>query len=54
MDTEDYLRGLSAELDNARRAKNGRNMREIQAEIDRVTGKPKVERARVKPDTETR
>lgn len=54
MDREDYLIGLRAELDNERRAKRGARMREVQREIDRVTGKPHVERAVTDPETETR
>lgn len=55
MDQEDYLAGLRNELENAKRAQRGANMREIQREIDRVTGKPHVERAVVaSPKTETR
>lgn len=54
MDKEDYLRGLRAEQDNSKRAGRADHAREVQAEIDRVTGKRGIERARGGANTERR
>lgn len=54
MDKEDYLRGLRAERDNSKRAGRTEHVREVQREIDRVTGKRGIERARDGAKTERR